>query len=133
MLLDGLSTGQPCDRSQRPDHQDGVVRVADHWDEVGHEVDGHGEVGQQQPETEAQPGRQARVPSQTGSETKNIGKDTQSVAQATLIWLDAPQNDQQAHPQQEQTRRNSCDRSPHHAAQPGTGSVASGALLAAAR
>ena len=92
MLRDGLGTGQLCDRAQRPEHQAGVVGVADHRDEVGHEVDGHGEIGQQQPETEPQRARQAHVPNQPSRETENIRKGTRSVAQAAVIGLDAPQN-----------------------------------------
>jgi hypothetical protein len=53
------------------DHH-GVVELAGHWDEVGHQVDRGDDVAEQDPEQDAARARHARVCQQTAGEHQRV-------------------------------------------------------------
>jgi hypothetical protein len=61
VLVDRCWSGAPGDRAQRERNDERVVGVAEDRDEVGHQVDGAGQVDDQQAEAETHAAGQARI------------------------------------------------------------------------
>jgi hypothetical protein len=59
--VDGLDTRFAGDRAQRNGHDHGIVGVADHRDEVRDQVDGQGQVDQEQRQPDPHAARQGGV------------------------------------------------------------------------
>ena len=73
------------DGPQHPRDDKDVVGVTGDRDEVGHEVDGQSEIGQQQPEPPPDPARQRAVSRETANQAQNIGQQPDRVAQTRRI------------------------------------------------
>lgn len=70
MPSDGVEAGSADGGAEHRDDDDGVVGVAEDRDEVGDEVDGQGQVGQQEAQSDADAAGQVAVSGRSGCGTR---------------------------------------------------------------
>jgi hypothetical protein len=89
-------------RSQGESNDDRIIGIADNWYEVGHQVDGQGKVGQQQPEPKANTTRKRGIPGKPREKAKQIRQETHHVPKPGLLWRDDAEGDDEPYPQHQQ-------------------------------
>jgi hypothetical protein len=99
---DRLRSAAADDRSQGESNDDRVIGIADDRYEVGHQVDGQGKVGQQQPESNANTTRKRGIPGKPREKAKQIRQKTYHVLKPGLLWRDNAEGDDQPCPQHQQ-------------------------------
>jgi hypothetical protein len=90
--------GAQCDRD---DH--GVVGIADHRDEVRHEVDWRHQVDQQQRQPDPHAPRKRRIDGQTPDQANDVGKQPQCIPEiecAGSVAADDDKGDDHCQPQE---------------------------------
>jgi hypothetical protein len=116
MSCDGVRSRPSNDGSEYEHHDDGIVRVADHRDEVRYEIDGRGEVGEEEPEPDPQASWKGLITSEAAREADNVGNRAERFASSPLTWTKPPKHDQQrepAHNEGQRDREDELDCSVH--------------------
>src|SRR4051812_1295864 len=105
MPTNGFSAGALNDRAQNPADNDGIVGVAEDGNEIGDQIEGHGEISQEQPEPNPNSARQSVVARQTAKEPKRIGQQSKCLAQQRAFGTNAKQDQDQDAPREQQAKR----------------------------
>lgn len=116
MPADCVSAGTANDGAQNQAHQDGVVRIAEHRDEIRDEVEGQGEIGEEQPEPDAHAARKLAVDRQAPQELQRVRQQPQRLAQERSFGLRLPEDEDEERPTEQDSRGDSNEDSEHHGA-----------------
>jgi hypothetical protein len=85
---DGVEAGAADDATQHGGDDDGVIGISEDGHEVGDEINGNSEIGQQQRKPDAYSMREGFVSSQPADQTKHIWQQPQRFAQQSAARPD---------------------------------------------
>ncbi|AFP40094.1 hypothetical protein MSMEI_3631 [Mycolicibacterium smegmatis MC2 155] len=118
VLVEGAVPRAPGDRAQRDRNDDGVIRVAEKRDEIGHEVDRQDQVDQQQEQTDPDSAGLLRIGGQASHQNHCVGQQSQCIGDAEVLGACQGQCDQQRCPHDEQADRDPDECAPEVCHQP---------------
>ena len=98
MDSDGIEPCTADDAAQYSGDDDGVVGITEDWHEVGDEIDGESEVGQQQSKPDAHSTREGLVSCQPADQTKDVGQQPQRLTQQSPARANQDQSHDQSKP-----------------------------------
>jgi hypothetical protein len=89
MPIKSILAGLPSHITQDQHHDDGVIRVSNDWDEIGHEVNGQKEVDEKETKPDSNFSRHLIIAGQSPNEANDIWRQTEGVHHADLVRLAA--------------------------------------------
>ena len=102
MLSERFGAGPLDGGTQNKGGDDGVVRISDDGDEVGNEVDGDGEVGQEEPEPHAHSAGQGPIAGEACDEADEVGKQPGGVGRGAGAGSADDEDDDEREPERQE-------------------------------
>ena len=102
MTADRVGSSPAHDRAERGADDHDVVRVADHRDEVGHDVDREREVREQEPQPDPEASRQLAIASHPPQEAHEVGEQPEGLGRGTTSGSAEQQERRERQPGQHQ-------------------------------
>jgi hypothetical protein len=109
-----LQSGPPYDRAQDGCDDDRIIGVTEDRDEVRHEIDGKGQIGQEQREPYAHSSGQGGVGGQATDQAQHVGQQPQRLAEQAAARPEDRQRRDQRQPGDQQRDREPDQQIPSH-------------------
>ena len=99
-------------RSQCPDDDDRIVRVAHDWYEVGDQVDGEDQVADQEEQPDPNASGEFGIPGKPSNEPNDVRQETQSIADVRRVRF-LPTTEVQRHDEGPPAQQERCEHGEH--------------------